>query len=279
MSNYQVYLANRTAKKIATLKEDASEEEKVTDKDGGGAAILADSSLEVDECILTYSDNHTECCGIFLSQSSTTVYSVYKPPRFSFKGYKKCIAKVKEHIDNFKRVDYVFFAIDANLNHELSYHSVDNEYAPVIRTSNQSEEQDDLNKTLDEKEDLRKTRNRDRASASILLQFTEELNLQQVLTVPTYKAPSGKLSFTDLVYTNVPLTEDLTVVETGISDHFLIGAKTAMVIELNETIPSEAHIAKLASLKLNTINFDQAAEVLKMTGKIVLKINWYTSKL
>ena len=112
-------------------------------------------------------------------------------------------------------MDYVFFATDANLNHELSYRSVDNEYVPVIRSSNQRKEQDDFNKRLNKKENMRKTRNKDRASASVLLQFTEELNLQQVLTVPTYKAPSGKLLFTDVVYTNLPLTEDLTVVETG----------------------------------------------------------------
>ena len=258
-----MFLANRTAKKTVALKEDASEEEKVTDKDDGGSVILVDNSLEVEESTLTYSDNHTEGCGIFLNQSFTIVCSVYKPPIYSFKGFKGCIDKIKEYIDSFKRVDHISFATDISLNHELSYQNVDNEYVPVIRSSNQCEEQEDLKKTLDEREDLRKTRNKDRASASVLVQFAEQYNLQQVLTEPTYKAPSAKLSFTGLVYITLPLTDKLDVFETGMSDHFLIGAKTTVETALKEDTPKEAPKAKLARIKQQTVNFDQVAEQLK----------------
>ena len=47
------------------------------------------------------------------------------------------------------------------------------------------------------------------------------------------------------------------------SDHFLIGVKTAVETVLKEDTPDEAPQAKLAGIKLQTVNFAQVAEELK----------------
>ena len=91
-----------------------------------------------------------------------------------------------------------------------------------------------MKKTLDEGTDLRKTRNKDRASASVLVQFAELYNLQFVLMadlmIPDYYAFCDKLYINYYQYdlnTRMTKSDDIIFFQIsferikGLSQHYL----------------------------------------------------------
>ena len=122
-----------------------------------------------------------------------------------------------------------------NLSSELSFRQIENGFEPKIKTS--VTEGIGPNQTIEDKEPKKRQRaNTIRAAANIILQMYDVYGLQQILKPGMYKIPNTtRRSVTDLIFANIPSTDEASYIDTKGSDHTVIKRNTSLLVEQEET--------------------------------------------
>lgn len=186
----------------------------------GGGALIATSKEIVVERQWKFSDEHISLIGIYSPNANTTLVAVYLAPNNDYKTTMLALDNMKRFIKEGPEDSNVVLYGDWNLN-ALTYEwNQENVLEPIIVGYNETEDTQTQQSHVQqfsvpsphsaaECQPLISTKHAEKALCAKLIDIVDGLNLDQIVSKPTFRKSNNEKSYLDRIFTNIPMRTEV----------------------------------------------------------------------